>query len=185
MSRLHYSVKVCTAVTIIFLNFIGKPVPVDSVKHKVVFEPTKMFTQCKNSDLPPLQTYFDLSHLKFKVISDNSLQITGYVTLNVDPPEAPMSVWNLNWLRIICTSTTLSLLTQVHTTLKQKVRGRWMNVPFVNHMKDFCAIYYKEGTYWNDNITKYFVGDQRKCPPVKDVNFFFYFKLKTVWQIIR
>lgn len=45
-----------------------------------------------------------------------------------------------------------------------------MDVPYSNNVKDFCTVYFKEGTYWNDHITKYFVGDERHCPPIKNVN---------------
>lgn len=56
------------------------------------------------------------------------------------------------------------------TTTKQKLRGRWIDLPYSNLIKDFCGAYFDNGTYWNDHITRFFVGDERICPPLKYVN---------------
>lgn len=56
------------------------------------------------------------------------------------------------------------------TTVKQKLRGRWISVPYSNLIKDYCRAYLQEGTFTYDYISKYFVGDQRICPPKLNVN---------------
>lgn len=86
-----YSVEVW-AVTLIIMAFIAIPVTVECVMHHINFEPTKMFTPCKNTNLPPVQKYFDLSNLKMEVATDNSLSITGYALLIVDTMDYPLSV---------------------------------------------------------------------------------------------
>lgn len=83
--------EVCT-VTLIFMAFIAIPVPVESVLHHINFEPTKMFTPCKNTNLPPIHKYFDLSNLKMEVATDNSLSIIGYAEFMVDSLDYPVSV---------------------------------------------------------------------------------------------
>ncbi|KAJ6635676.1 hypothetical protein Bhyg_14262 [Pseudolycoriella hygida] len=144
MCRL-YSIKFI--VTLNLIIFVAVPFPVSCVVHKVSFEPSKMFNECKNK-LPPLQSFFDLSNLKMNIASDSTLFVAGSFSLIHDLDDPVVSVL---------------------TTTKQKLRGRWIDLPYTNYVKDFCAVYYKKGTYWNDHVTTYFVGDEKLCPPKKDL----------------
>lgn len=88
MSRSN-SIK-AKSVTLFFLIFLT--VPVNSVKNLIIFEPTKMFLQCKSTKYPRIQEFIDLTNLSMFAAGDNSQYIEGYVVLIADVTDAPVSV---------------------------------------------------------------------------------------------
>lgn len=46
----------------------------------------------------------------------------------------------------------------------------WVKVPYTYVVPDFCAVEFNKNEFWYDAI-KGFEGDQRLCPPPKDVSF--------------
>lgn len=79
----------------------------------------------------------------------------------------------------------MNVFLQIHTTAKHKTRGKWVNVPFTNHIKNICDHYFEPGQFWYERITKYFEGGARECPPAPMVNFQLSFNCLQVNSIVN
>ncbi|XP_037031350.1 uncharacterized protein LOC119070917 [Bradysia coprophila] len=135
-----------TAVKYLTLLFVAVPMPVHSVMYQIVFDPAKFMIPCKDTK-NDINEFFDLTKLNISLASESTMKVTGTLAAYEDyGADTPLSV---------------------HQSAKQKVRGRWVDTPYRSVIKDLCADYFKPGMWWYENVTKYFVGEERQCPPKK------------------
>lgn len=84
---------------ILFLSLFVIIVPVNSYVYKFIFDPAKFMVQCKNTNYDPIQKYFDQTNLNLTVASDNTLHISGYIFVTIDPLDLPLTVREMPCVR--------------------------------------------------------------------------------------
>ncbi len=169
MGRSLLSVKIFIVTLICALFFIA--IPVHSIKYEVTFDPDKLFMPCDGIDT--IDTFINISQVDIHSEADDTVSVKGKTHLvNPAVTKTDKIVVCIRKIAFVFSSfyKKLYILKQVFTTVKQKTRGRWMDTPFTNLIKDFCAQYVDPKEWWYDHITKYFVGEQLECPPKVNVN---------------